>query len=231
MIQDLSEVSPLSGRSINPYPDHYSLAFACSDIPYPLALGHALTGVRPPSLWGQWGLPRSTRVPFLKDLGPALAPAVHHLRGGKGRSPDLTANLLVMPVSLFGMLPITTTRQRFTSVGHILQPQLPTALRLAVATSPRGSAARLSGGGYSVPSASHPGVTPNARPGRVPVAEHRIFMLPDQYTCDLVSHVPGRCRRVRMAGIGVGAGGPGADGGHMQAHPTHRQAICGSGVR
>ena len=94
-IQDLSEVSPLSGRGINPYPDSYSPAFACSDIPYPLTLGRSLAGVRPPSLWGQWGLPRSTRVPFPRDVGPALPPAVHHLRGGRGRSPDLTAHLLV----------------------------------------------------------------------------------------------------------------------------------------
>jgi hypothetical protein len=79
-----------------------------------------------------------------------------------------------MPVSLFGMLLFTTSQQRFTSVGHILQPQLPTATRLAVATAPHGLVARLSGGGYSVPSASHPRVTPNARLGRVPVAEHRI---------------------------------------------------------
>jgi len=99
-----------------------------------------------------------------------------------------------MPISLLGMLLLTTSQQRFTCVGHILQPQLPTAARLAVATSPHGSVARLSGGGYSVPSASHPGVTPDARPGRVPMAEHRIFMFPDQYTCDLVSHVRGRCR-------------------------------------
>ena len=95
VIQDQSEVSPLSGQGINPYPDHYSLAFACSDIPYPLALRRSLTGVRPPSLWRQWGLPRSTRVPFPRDVGPALTPAVRHLRRGRGRSPDLTAHLLV----------------------------------------------------------------------------------------------------------------------------------------
>ena len=109
-----------------------------------------------------------------------------------------------MPISLFGMLPITTAQQRFTFVGHILQPQLPTALRLAVATSPRGSVARLSGGGDIVPGASHPGVTPNARPGRVPVAEHRIYAFPDKYACDLVSHVPGRRRRGRVAGVAKG---------------------------
>jgi hypothetical protein len=80
---------------LNPYPVDYGPAFACSDIPYPLALRHTLAGVRPPSLWGQWGLPRSARVPFPKDLGPALPPAVHPLRGGRGRSPDLTAHLLV----------------------------------------------------------------------------------------------------------------------------------------
>jgi len=72
------------------------------------------------------------------------------------------------------MLLLTTAQQRFTYVSHILQPQLPTAVRLAVATSLRSSVARLSGGGDSVPSASHLRVTPNARLGRVPVAEHRI---------------------------------------------------------
>jgi hypothetical protein len=117
-----------------------------------------------------------------------------------------------MPVSPFGMLLLTTSQQRFTCVGHILQPQLPTATRLAVATSPHGSVARLSGGGYSVPSASHPGVTPNARPGRVPVAEHRIFDFPDKYACDFVSHwkakrrpaVPGRRGRARIVAVAQG---------------------------
>ena len=95
MIQDQSEVSPLSGQGISPYPDYYSLAFACSDIPYPLALGHSLTGVRPPSLWGPWGLPRSTRVSFTKDLGSACPPAAQRPRGEKEWLPDLAAYLLV----------------------------------------------------------------------------------------------------------------------------------------
>ncbi len=99
-----------------------------------------------------------------------------------------------MPISLFGMFPITTAQQRFTYVGPIPQPWLPTVLRLTVATLPHGSVARGSSGGYVVPDASHPGVTPNARSGRVPVAEHRIFIFPDQYTCDFVSHVRGRGR-------------------------------------
>ena len=92
------------------------------------------------------------------------------------------------------MLPITTLRQRFTYVGPIPQPWLPTVLRLTVVTLPHGLVTRRSSGGHVVPDASHPGVAPDARPGRVPVAEHRIFMFPDQYTCDLVSHVRGRCR-------------------------------------
>ena len=105
-----------------------------------------------------------------------------------------------MPVSLFGMLSLTMAQWRFTYVSHILQPQLPTAMRLAVATSPHGSVARLSGGGYSVPSASHPRVTPSARPGRVPVAEHRIFNFPDKYACDFVSHTPEGLRLRLSAG-------------------------------
>ncbi len=44
----------------------------------------------------------------------------------------------------------------------------------------------FTGRGYIVPGAPHPEVTPSARPGRVPVAEHRI--VPDKYSCDLVSH-------------------------------------------
>ena len=96
-----------------------------------------------------------------------------------------------MPVSLFGMVSVTTLQRRFTYVGHTPQPQLPTTLRLAVTTFPHGSVVRLSGGGYIVLSASHPGVTPDARLGRVPVAEHRIFDFPDKYACDLVSHRAG----------------------------------------
>jgi hypothetical protein len=87
----------------------------------------------------------------------------------------------------FGMLPLTTPQQRFTFVNHLLQPQHPTAMRLAATTSPHGSVVSVLGGGYSVPSASHPGVTPNARLGRVLVAEHRIRNFPDKYACDLVS--------------------------------------------
>ena len=114
-------------------------------------------------------------------------------------SPTWLRTFWSMPVSLFGMLSVTTPQQWFTSVGHTLQPELPTTMRLAVATSPRGSVARLSGGGHTVPSASHPGVTPDARPGRVPVAEHRIFIFPDKYACDFVSHVRGR-RRAQVCG-------------------------------
>jgi hypothetical protein len=129
-----------------------------------------------------------------------------------------------MPISLLGMLLLTTARQRFTCVSRILQPQLPTAVRLAVATAPCSLVARLSGGGYSVPSASDPGVTPNARLGRVPVAEHRIYIL-DKYACDLVSHwrakrrpiVPGRRRRVRAAAVAKGPSVPVASGGGMQS--------------
>ena len=142
-------------------------------------------------LWERLGLPRFARVPLLKDLGSAFPPAVQPLRGEISRPSDLTAHLFFwsMPISPFGMLLLTTAQQRFTCVSHILQPQLPTAVRLAVATSPRGSVARLSGGGYSVPSASHPGVAPNARPGRVPAAEHRILLFfLDKYACDFVSH-------------------------------------------
>jgi hypothetical protein len=57
---------------LNPYPIHYRSAFAFSDIPYPLVHGHTLAGGCPHSLWERLGLPRSTRVPFLKDVRPRL---------------------------------------------------------------------------------------------------------------------------------------------------------------
>ena len=135
-----------------------------------------------------------------------------------------------MPVSHFGMLPITTAQQRFTYVGPIPQPWLPTVLRLTVATLPHGSVARGSSGGNIVPDASHPGVTPNARSGRVPVAEHRIFIFPDQYTCDFVSHVPGRRRRGRMAG---GVSGSERRRPYASASDTplsHLWEWCGAGI-
>ena len=133
------------------------------------------------SLWERSGLPRFACVPFQKGLGSASPPAVRHLRGTNIGSPDLTAHLFgPCLVSLFGMFSVTTAQQRFTWVSPALQPQLPTALRLAVATAPRGLVARHVDGGYRVPDASHPGVAPGARPGRVPVAEHRIFDFPDK---------------------------------------------------
>jgi hypothetical protein len=83
------------GQSSNPYPVDYRPAFASSDLPYPLTHRRALTGHVPPSLRGWLGLPRCTRVPILKDLGPALPPAVQPLRGEISRPSDLTAYLLV----------------------------------------------------------------------------------------------------------------------------------------
>jgi hypothetical protein len=58
-------------------------------------------------------------------------------------------------------------------------------------------------------------------------------VLLDKYACDLVSHVPGRRRRVRMAGVAEGSWWTARStrsrsrGGHMQAHPTRRQAQKG----
>jgi len=189
------------GQSSNPYPDYYGLAFACSDIPYPLALGRSLAGVRP------------------HPCGGSGAYHVPHAYHPEGRRPRLTAgsapsaqgngtrprpDCLPFGSCLSASLACCLSR-RLNSGSHELalsfNPSSRPPLRLAVATSPRGSVARLSGGGYSVPSASHPGVTPSARLGRVPVAEHRIFRFLDKYACDLVSHVPGRRRRERVAAV------------------------------
>ena len=90
------------------------------------------------------------------------------------------------PVSPFGLFPMTTARRRSTSVDHTFQPWLPTALRLAVAVSPRDLTAGPEDRGFVVPEASHPGVTTDARSGRVPVAEHRIVR--DKCLHDFVSH-------------------------------------------
>jgi hypothetical protein len=78
----------------------------------PLPSGSSLTGDRPLSLWEQGGLPRSVRAPLPKDLGPTLPPAVKPLRGGKGRSPDLTAYLFgsCLPASLACFLSRRLTR-------------------------------------------------------------------------------------------------------------------------
>ena len=83
------------GQSSNPYPVGYRPAFACSDLLYPLAHRYALAGDLPPSVWGQLGLTRCTRVPLPKGLGPTCAPAAQHLRGETIRLPDLAAYLLV----------------------------------------------------------------------------------------------------------------------------------------
>jgi len=180
------------GQSSNPYPVDYRPAFAFSDLRYPLVHRRTLTGRFPRSLWGRLGLPRFARVPFPKELGPALPPAVHHLRGGKRRAPDLTAHLLVhacQPLWHVSYLDGSTAVHICWPYPSTPAPDCPEA---GSRNPPHGSVARLSGGGYSVLSASHPGVTPNARLGRVPVAEHRIFDFPDKYACDLVSHVPSR---------------------------------------
>ncbi len=110
-----------AGQSSNSYPVDYRPTFAYSDLPYPLILRRILAGHFPPSLWERLGLPCCTRVPFLKDVGTALPPAVHHLRGGKGRPPDLTAHLLVHAYKPLWHVAITTAQQRFTCIGHILQ--------------------------------------------------------------------------------------------------------------
>jgi hypothetical protein len=83
------------GQRASPYPRHYSAAFACSGLPYPLDRHSTLAGKLPPSLRGRSGLPRFAPVPLPQGLGPAFAPAVQHLRKENLRLPDLTAYLLV----------------------------------------------------------------------------------------------------------------------------------------
>ena len=79
-------------------------------------------------------------------------------------------------------------------------------MRLAVATFPHGSVARSSGGGYIVPSASHPGVSPAH--GSVGYRwQNTGFVLPDKYRCDLMSHRRVGCA-LHMACAGYGTFGP-----------------------
>ena len=65
--------------------------------------------------------------------------------------------------------------QQFTFVDLTTPSWLPTALMLAVVTSPRGSAHHPEGWGYIVPEASHPIVANGARSGRIPMAVHRVM--------------------------------------------------------
>ena len=81
------------GLCANPCPRHYSAAFACSGLPYPLDHHPTLAGWLPPSVRGRSGLPRFAPVPLLKGLGPAFAPTVLHLRGENTELPGLTAHL------------------------------------------------------------------------------------------------------------------------------------------
>ena len=79
------------GQSLNPYPDHYSLAFACSIIPYPHPHRLALRFAFPV------GEIRAYHVPltYLTDgLGAVYSPVVLHLRERSGKSLSLTTCLL-----------------------------------------------------------------------------------------------------------------------------------------
>jgi hypothetical protein len=174
---------------LNPYPVRYRPAFACSDILIPARPSAHPCGRLSSVLVGTVGLTTFHTRTAPEGVRPHLyAGSTTSARRDHSTPRPGCVPFWSMPASLFGMLSVTTPQQWFTYVGRTLQPELPTAMRLAVATSPRGSVALLSGGGHSVPDASHPGVTPNARPGRVPAAEHRIFMFPDKYACDFVSH-------------------------------------------
>jgi len=206
--RDPSDVSPLSWQGIGPLstPLQDGLRFFRPPLPTrPQANPYGPLSTLPV---GTVGLTTFHTRTIPEGVRPRLTAGSAGSARGKRTLPRPDCSpFWFMPVSLFGMFPITTARQRFTSVGHILQPQLPTALRLAVATSPHGSVARLSGGGYSVPSASHLEVTPNARLGRVPVAEHRILISLINTRATSCRTSPAGVERGRMAEVAKGAAG------------------------
>jgi hypothetical protein len=75
------------GQCANPYPRHYSAAFACSGLPYPLDHHATLAGWLPPSVRGRSGLPRCAPVPFLKGLRPRLRAGSASSARGEHRAP------------------------------------------------------------------------------------------------------------------------------------------------
>ena len=157
-------------------------------MPFLSSLSSCLTVRLRAAAFETWGLPRSARVPFLEGLGSAYPPVALHLRGvSRGHpylatchfGPSLSASLACCPLRRLNsgshMLAIPSNPSPRPPQGW--QSQLPLTGWLPVHTDP----------GYIVPRAPHPGVTPDARPGRVLVTEHQI--IPDKYSCTLVSHV------------------------------------------
>ena len=156
-------------------------AFASSDFLHPHAPKRSSRSAVP--LRGE-GDVRSYRVPrkYPSRLGPACTPAALRLRGRTVKPPPLAASRLGQAFSTaravesasLACLRVTALK-RFTYVDRTTRFQLPTALMLAELKRPRGTP--LPGvlpAGYSVPGASHHRITPIARPGKIPVAEHRV---------------------------------------------------------
>ncbi len=106
----------------NPYPNHYSPAFAFSGIPYPLVHRFTLAGDLP--------LPVETRglTTFRTSTIPGgvrlcLSAGGTTSAGGELAAPPTSPPAFwLKPLSLFGLLAITTAQQQFTWVSHTLQP-------------------------------------------------------------------------------------------------------------
>ncbi len=188
MTQDLAEVSPLSGqgnsqtpiRSITVRPSLPPPSLTPSSTGIPLRVTFHLrvetmglttfhTSTTPGGV-----RPRLSAGGATSARGVMAAPLPGHMPFGSSLSASLACCLLRRLSSGSPELAIPSNPSSRPPRGW--QSQRPLAVQLPAQTDR----------GYIVPGAPHPRVTPDARPGRVPVAEHRIIL--DKYSCDLVSH-------------------------------------------
>jgi hypothetical protein len=141
---------------LNPYPPPYRAVFACSLLLYPPPHRRALRCAFPHG--ETTGLPRSAGA-TLCGLGRASPPVARHLRRRSSEPPDLATYLLVQAppeaaprrtrltpffrIQHLWLVLSNDVYQRFTSVNRTTLSWFPTALMLAVATSPHGCIAIL----------------------------------------------------------------------------------------
>ena len=121
VMKDLPEVVERSfraGQILNPYPRHYSVAFAFSSILYPLRLRLVL---RPPY---PGGAHRAYPVPLVypRGLGVVSTPRAHHLRQAYRQCLFLAPYLLVQAFCLATIAPSACSNSRTLTTIHICSP-------------------------------------------------------------------------------------------------------------
>ena len=172
-MKDQREVCRLSPRSDvasdNSYPAHYRPAFACSLLLYPPSHRHALRHAFPDDLGDRMGKRRAYHVPPLSlcGLGRVSSPVVRQLRHGSSEPTDLTTYLLVQAIQHLALGLCDDDYNASPELTDTTPSWFPTPLMLGVASWPCGrKSPSLAERGYVVTGASHPRITPDARPGR-----------------------------------------------------------------